>query len=272
MNRLSVYISLVWLSLLAACGASGTHDKAPAVTQKDSISFAVGVYMAEDMPKIVAQLHIDSTDIDDFVRGIRDGFPKSDSKQAIAYSNGLHIGARAHDMMSQAQQLLYADSTQTLAHEQFIEGVVAAIYGGAEANEAIAYFNRYKYMAQSEKFMAGNATRDGVVTLPNGLQYKMSHKGEGPVATPADSVRCIYKATFTNGRSFESSHGAIVKLGMGSLTPGFAQALCMLPEGSKCKVYVPWQLGYGANGTKNIPPYSPLVYDIEIVEVIKSPV
>ena len=256
--------------LLCASCTQQAPSKAAAATEKDSISFAVGVYMAEDMPKIAAQLNITPDCMPDFIRGIRDGFPASDEKRALAYSNGLHIGSRAYDMMLQAQQLLYADSTQTLAREQFIEGVVAAVYGGEKASNAIAYFNQYKYKAQSEQFMTDNATRNGVATLPNGLQYKMLHQGQGAVATPADTVRCIYKGTFTNGRTFDSSRGAIAKLDMGSLVPGFAQALCMLPEGSRCKIYVPWQLGYGAEGTNTVPPYAPLVYDIEIVEVIKA--
>ncbi|MBQ3121447.1 MAG: FKBP-type peptidyl-prolyl cis-trans isomerase [Bacteroidaceae bacterium] len=63
---------------------------------------------------------------------------------------------------------------------------------------------------------------------------------------------------------------SIAKLHVGSLIPGFAKALCMLPEGTKCKVYIPWELGYGAKGTRRIPPYSTLVFDIEVAKVIKN--
>lgn len=240
-------------------------------TEKDSISFAAGVFMAEDMPDIAIRLGIDSSCVDDFVRGVRDGFPSCEDKKALAYSQGLHIGSRAQSMLKQAQQLLYdKDTTKQLNREQFLEGVITATYGGTAVNGAISYFNRYKYKKESDKFMSDNGTRSGVVTLPSGLQYKTAQIGKGNMATPFDTVRCIYKGTLVNGRTFDTSHGAITKLHVGSLIPGLSEALCMLPEGSRSKVYIPWQLGYGERGNKFVPPYSPLVYDIEVIEVIRN--
>lgn len=262
------------LAAMFSCTSPQKNDT-PLLTQQDSISFAVGLYMAEDMRHIAfEQLGVDSSCVDDFVRGILDAFPENDDKKKLAYSNGLHIGARAVDMMKQAHRLLYGnDSTREIVRKQFIEGVVASVYGGGKGlatKEAIGYFNSYKYRGESEKFMKDNATREGVVTLPGGLQYKMAVPGKGEIATVLDTVRCIYKGHFTNGRTFDSSRGLSMKIPVGTVIPGLSEAFCMLPEGSKCKVYIPWQLGYGAAGNSVIPPYSALVFDIEILEVIRN--
>ena len=136
--------------------------------------------------------------------------------------------------------------------------------------EAIEYSDRVIYRQASEDFMAENKTREGVVTLPSGLQYKMEVEGKGAVATANDTVSVIYRGSFPNGRTFDSSRGKEIAFPVGGVVPGFAEALQILPEGSKCKVYIPWQLGYGKSGNRSIPPYSVLIFDIEVMRVIKA--
>lgn len=273
MKRLALCIGTAF-TVLFSCTPPQNSD-APLATQQDSISFAVGLYLAEDMRRIAfEQFGVDTTCVDEFVQGIRDAFPENNDKKKLAYSNGLQIGARAVDMMRQAQHLLYGnDSTRKIVREQFIEGVVASVYGGGKglaAKDAVEYFNSYKYRGESEKFMRENATREGVVALPGGLQYKMAVQGKGEIATVFDTVRCIYKGTFPNGRSFDTSRGLSMDIPVGAVIPGLSEALCLLPEGSKCKIYIPWHLGYGAAGNSVVPPYSSLVFDIEIIKVIRN--
>ena len=270
MNKLALPILAVVFLVVTSC-TSKQNETVSLITEHDSISFATGVFMAEDLGQIAIRLGIDSTCFEDFVRGIRDGYPSGEDKKALAYSQGLHIGSRAQNMLEQAHKLLYnGDTAKRLNREHFISGVIATINDSEKINGAIAYFNRYKYKSESDKFILDNGTRSGVVSLPSGLQYKMAQLGNGEIATPFDTVRCIYKGTLPNGRTIETSYGAIIKLHAGSLIPGLSEALCMLPEGSKCKVYIPWQLGYGERGNKIVPPYSPLVFDIELIEVIRN--
>lgn len=277
--RIGKYIMGLGIAAAAtfsACSSEPVGEKSVELTNtSDSLSYAIGLYMSQEMQQIAFdQLGVDRAYIDEFARGIRDAFPDNDDKKTLAYTNGLHIGSRAVAMMEQAQKALYGnDSTKRVDRELFIEAVIASVYGEGKtmsAKDGVAYYNRYKYRGESEKFMTTNATREGVVTLPSGLQYKMEKMGEGDTATPLDTVSCIYRGTFTNGRTFDSSRGLRAKLTISKAIPGLVEALCTLPEGSKGKIYVPWQLGYGAEGNEYIPPYSTLVFDIEIVKVLKN--
>ncbi len=265
----------IFLVSLSSCSRVAEDNSAAMATPQDTLSYAVGAYMAEGLREVaINSLGVDSSCLDDFIRGVRDAFPLSHDPHAIAYSRGLGIGVSAIDMFERANRLVFPDdSSRRLLPAHFIEGVAASICDDdapMKKNDAIDYCNSYRYRDENERFMRMNATRDGVHVLPNGLQYKMSRQGDGDVATANDTVVCIYRGMFHNGRTFDSSRGYPVKLSVNRLIPGFAQALQMLPEGSVCKVYVPWELGYGAKGTSRIPPYKALIYDIEVLRVIKN--
>lgn len=274
MRRVAKYTFLAVAAFLGACSQGVEERKLSLVDRDDSISYAASVYMAQEMRQIMTQLEVDASVEDDFVRGVRDAFPKNDDKRSLAYSSGQMIGARAVAMLEQAQKIVYGnDTTKRIDPEIFLEGVVASAYAkgkNMELSDALEYYNQYKYRGESDDFIADNAKRAGVVTLPSGLQYKMETKGGGALATLSDTVCCIYKGTFTNGRTFDTSRGNIVKLPVSTLIPGFSEALLMLPEGSKCKVYIPWELGYGAHGNELVPPYCALVFDIEVVKVLRK--
>ena len=267
-----VYFFVAGLLLaIISCGKMADND-ASLNTLDDSLSYSAGVYMAQELPNIIyEELGVDSADIEDFLRGVYDAFPKSDNSKALAYSRGLGVGATAIDMLSQANKTIYrTDTLRTLCPELFIKGVIACVkgHGLMDNSEAIDCVNSSRYRDESEKFMQMNSTREGVVSLPNGLQYKILRQGNVAIATIDDAVSCIYKGAFTNGRMFDTSHGREVEFFVKDVIPGFSQALQIIPEGTVCKVYIPWQLGYGAQGTSRIPPYSVLVFDLEIVKVI----
>lgn len=268
-----VFSAVAITLLLATSCTDKSADTVLLNTPNDSLSYSAGVYMAQDLRNIVAnEFGIDSADIDDFLRGVRDGFPKSTDSKAVAYSRGLGVGVTAMDMLANANKVMCGDdSLHSLKPELFYEGVLAAIKseGPMGRSKAIDYVDRHRYRKDSERFMQMNATRDGVLSLPSGLQYKIVEEGHGAVAAVGDTVSCIYKGSFPGGRMFDSSRDAAVKFPVDAVIPGFSQALQIMPEGTICKVYIPWQLGYGAQGNVRIPPYSALVFDLEIVKVIK---
>lgn len=261
--------------LFTACSQPVGERELALADETDSISYAVGAYMSQDIQQVAfEQLKVDKAFTDEFVRGIRDAYPADNSSKELAYSYGQYIGAQAQVMLERAHKMLYGnDTTKTIDRELFLEAVVASVYGGERtmsAHDAISYYNKFKYRDASEQFMRDNANRPGVVTLPDGLQYKVETMGSGEPATIDDTVCCIYKGTFVSGRSFDSSRGHVAKLRVNSLIPGFAKALCLLPKGTRAKIYIPWELGYGAEGTNSVEPYSALVYDIEIVDIIRN--
>lgn len=273
MKRLYILLSCVAL-LLASCVPSEKETRnAVLADSNDSISYAMGFQLSTDLSNIMTEeLGVEKGYVEDFVRGIRHAFPADDSKSQHAYAQGLYIGSRAIAMLRRAQSEVYGnDTTIKIDREHFLAGIVAAIQGNGamDRKAAVDYYNYRMFRAASENFMQVNATRQGVVSLPSGLQYKIKEMGSGKVATMSDNVKCIYRGMFTDGTTFDSSRGEAVELPVAGLIPGFTEALCTLPEGTGCKIYIPWDLAYGARGNSAIPPYSALVFDLEIVEVMK---
>ena len=244
------------------------------VAEDDSLSFAVGMLVARDTPRAIKELGISDAEIGDFVKGLTDAFPVDGSPQAIAYARGVVIGATAMEMLEEAEYLIsLSDTTKKVSKQMFLEGVKATVVGDGfmmTLDQAYNYYNGIVFRRPSEEFIAKNALRNGIETLPGGVQVKIERAGTGETASLRSTVGYIYKASYINGKLAESSRGEVVEAVVGSLSSGLAQVFTTLPVGTKCKAYIPWQLAYGARGSNNVPPYSALIYDIEIVEIVKK--
>ncbi len=127
-----------------------------------------------------------------------------------------------------------------------------------------------KNIAEASLFLAENKTKPGVVSLPSGLQYVVLKVGSGPKPTAASEVTVHYKGNLTNGFQFDSSidRGEPITLNLSGVIPGWTEGLQLMNEGAKFRFFIPWQLGYGANGAgPDIPPYSVLIFEIELLKV-----
>ena len=122
-----------------------------------------------------------------------------------------------------------------------------------------------------EAFLAENSKKDGVITLPSGLQYKILTAGNGKKPTEKDSVECHYIGTFINGTEFDNSRKRgepIVLKAQGGVIAGWSQALQLMPVGSKWQVFIPPQLAYGEKGAGNqIGPYETLIFEVELLAI-----
>jgi FKBP-type peptidyl-prolyl cis-trans isomerase FklB len=120
-----------------------------------------------------------------------------------------------------------------------------------------------------EAFFAENARKEGVVTLPSGLQYKILKKGEGKVPTVRDAVVCKYKGTLLDGTEFDSSEkrGGQVTVPVKGLLAGWTQALQMMPVGSKWQLFIPPQLAYGDKIVHGLAPNTSVIFDVELVSI-----
>ena len=136
------------------------------------------------------------------------------------------------------------------------------------------YIDRKKEI--SERFFAQNQTRDGVVTTESGLQYEILQEGEGPRPTRDDKVRVVYRGGLLNGHIFDATEeGAEPTLvGVSQTIDGWVEGLQLMREGGVYRLYVPWSLGYGerGNGMAGIGPYESLIFEVELVDVIKPDV
>ena len=126
------------------------------------------------------------------------------------------------------------------------------------------------YKKQNEKFLADNAKKPGVVTLPSGVQYKVITEGKG--ATPADTsvVKVHYEGKTIDGNVFDSSEknngGKPTEIMLNQVIPAWQQALTLMPEGSMWELYIPQNLAYGERQAGQIPPYSTLIFKVEVVK------
>src|SRR5215813_3155520 len=131
-----------------------------------------------------------------------------------------------------------------------------------------------KNQKEGETFLAANKAKSGVVTLPDGLQYKILTTGTGPKPKPEDTVVCKYKGTLINGTEFDNSekHGGTTDIPVGGVIKGWTEALQLMPVGSKWELYIPSDLAYGSRqaGT-DIGPNSTLIFQVELVSIKEKP-
>ncbi len=125
--------------------------------------------------------------------------------------------------------------------------------------------------AEGEAFLAANRSKDGVVVLPSGLQYKILTEGTGPKPAATDSVKCNYKGTLINGTEFDSSskHGGPATFGVNQVIKGWTEALQLMPVGSKWQLFIPSDLAYGQQGAGGgqIGPNATLIFEVELVSI-----
>lgn len=125
--------------------------------------------------------------------------------------------------------------------------------------------------AEGEAYLAENAKRDEVTVTESGLQYEVLATGDGEKPTAASTVRTHYHGTFINGDIFDSSvdRGQPAEFPVGGVIAGWTEALQLMTEGSKWRLYVPYNLAYGERGSQGaIPPYATLVFDVELLAIV----
>ena len=119
-------------------------------------------------------------------------------------------------------------------------------------------------------FLKENATKEGVIVLPSGLQYKVLKQGNGAIAKATDKVKVKYEGRLIDGTVFDSTdkHGGDpITFSPGQVIKGWTEALCMMPVGSKWQLFIPQELAYGARATGAIPAFSTLVFDVEVLDI-----
>jgi FKBP-type peptidyl-prolyl cis-trans isomerase FklB len=123
---------------------------------------------------------------------------------------------------------------------------------------------------EGENFLAENAKKEGVVTLPSGLQYKVLREGNGKKPCATDVVECDYEGTLINGQVFDSSYrrGEHATFGLNQVIAGWTEGLQLMQEGAKYRFFIPYNLAYGERGAgQAIPPYAALIFDVELHKV-----
>ena len=121
-----------------------------------------------------------------------------------------------------------------------------------------------------KKYLAENKKHAGVIELPSGLQYEVIKQGTGPIPKATDTVKAHYAGSLINGQEFDNSYkrGEPIQIPVTGVIQGWVQALQLMPVGSKWKLYIPSELGYGDRGAGTIPPGSVLIFEIELLDIV----
>jgi FKBP-type peptidyl-prolyl cis-trans isomerase FklB len=199
------------------------------------------------------------------------------SKDKFSYALGMKMGANLHKQSVPVDPAILA------------RGLKDALAGGKtlltddEAQAAIMEVQNGIREKQKEKmqeagaankkdgdaFLAANKGKEGVVTLPSGLQYKVLKEGTGPKPAASDTVSCNYRGTFINGTEFDSSYkgGQAVSFPVSGVIKGWTEALQLMPVGAKWQLFIPSDLAYGESGRPGIEPNSTLIFEVELVSI-----
>ena len=288
MKKVSIFMAIAAAASLASCTAQA--PKANLKTDIDSLSYSIGMAQTQGLKGyLTGRLDVDTTYMAEFIKGLNEGANKT-SKKDIAYMAGLQIGRMVSKQWVEGfnQQIFGGDSTQTISRENLLAGFVAGVVGKGimtkeeaqtfmqtqmDAVKAKAMEKKYAdNKAAGEKFLAENKTKEGVVTTPSGLQYKIITKGTGEIPADSSKVKVNYKGTLIDGTEFDSSYKRKepATFRANQVIKGWTEALTMMPVGSKWELYIPQELAYGARETGGpIKPFSTLIFEVELVGIEK---
>ena len=190
----------------------------------------------------------------------------------VSYALGIGIGRQLADM-----------GANDIVTEDFAAAMKDVLTGAQlqiDETEAHAMVQEYlqrkgeerlkNVKAEGEAFLADNAKKEGIVTLPSGLQYQVLQEGNGKSPKATDQVKCHYEGTLINGKVFDSSYrrGEPATFPLNGVIAGWTEGLQLMKEGAKYRFFIPFNLAYGTRGAgQDIPPYATLIFDVELIEV-----
>ncbi|SDZ97162.1 FKBP-type peptidyl-prolyl cis-trans isomerase FklB [Prevotella sp. tc2-28] len=200
----------------------------------DKVSYALGIGIGHQLANMGGQ----ELNIDDFAQAVKD----------VLGGKELKIKS------SEAQQIVqdfFAEQEKKISQQR------------QEAGKA--------HKEAGEKYLAENAKKEGIVTLPSGLQYQVLKEGNGKKPSAKDSVKCHYEGFLIDGTVFDSSvqRGEPAVFGLQQVIAGWTEGLQLMQEGAKYRFFIPYRLAYGEGGAgSSIPPFAALIFDVELLQVM----
>ncbi len=230
------YLPILAVSLALLLSFCTSEEKIELKDDKAKESYSVGYQFGQNLKKMETDL-----DAEVLTAAIRDGLSGKESR--------------------------LSDEEMRAAVASLRERTVAAMQASVKEQAQ-------KNLAEGEKFLAENKTKDGVKTTASGLQYKVIEEGEGPSPKAGDTVTVHYRGTFVDGSEFDSSYqrGEPATFPLTGVIPGWTEALQLMKKGSKWELFIPSDLAYGERGAGNrIPPNSTLIFEVELLSIKEAP-
>ena len=289
MKKLSVIVAAAAALVMASCG-NGT-PKADMKNDVDSLSYAIGMAQTQGLQDyLVMRMGVDTTYMDEFVKGLNEGVNTGSDKKKQAYYAGLQIGQQVSEQMIKGlnMELFGEDSTQTVSLKNFMAGFVAGTLkkdGKMTMEEATKYAEttmrtvKARQMEKNfgenkkagEEFLAAKAKEEGVKKIEGtGVLYEVLTEGNGEIPADTSVVKVRYEGSLIDGTVFDGNMDAKEPMSIRctNVIQGWTAALTHMPVGSKWKVYIPQEMAYGEReaGDK-IKPFSALVFIIDLVGI-----
>ena len=256
----------------------------------DSLSYAAGVALTNGLVSYLLQQKMDTTMMSDFVRGLREGIRSVGDPKQKAYMVGLDIARQVNERMLPGISEEFKDTPDSIISDLLCRGFIDAIEGDSTVftyDAADKFFTEKRALDKiakenklygpnreaGEQFLKENAKKDSVIVLPSGLQYKVLVKGDGEVPLEGQKVQVNYEGRLIDGTVFDASarHGdKPSEFKPNQVIKGWTEALTMMPVGSKWQLFIPYYLAYGNRSAGEIKPYSTLIFDVELVGIVKN--
>lgn len=255
----------------------------------DTFSYAIGMANTLGLKAYLAQrMNVDTAYMANFLEGFNATLSMDERKRLEAYAAGLQIRKQVEEQIIPGlnQRITGNDSTMLLNPKLFIEAFGNTLAGqptdmSLQQAEEIAerqmkYYHDTNMERQygdnrraGEAFLVANAKKDSVETLPSGVQYKVLVKGSGDIPTATSKVKVNYEGRLIDGTVFDSSYERKqpATFGCNQVIKGWTEALTHMPVGSKWEIYIPQELGYGSREAGKIPPFSALVFTVELLDI-----
>ena len=284
-----MFVAAMAIAAATFVGCGNSTPKASLKSDVDTLSYAIGMAQTQGLKEyLVGGLGVDTAYMDEFIKGLNEGANAGDNKKKAAYYAGIQIGQQISNRMVKGinHEIFGDDSTKTISLKNFMAGFISGTTGKkglmtVDSAQQVAQTMMQAIKAKElektygpnkeagEKFLAENAKKEGVKTLPSGVQYTVIKEGNGAIPADTSLVKVHYEGKTIEGKVFDNSYkrGEPINLRCNQTIKGWTDAMVHMPAGSTWEVYIPQDLAYGEREQGDIKPFSVLIFKIELLEV-----
>lgn len=257
----------------------------------DTFSYAIGLARTQGLEGyVIGRLGVDSAYYTtEFVKGLKEGSKVTEDPKKGAFMTGIQIGQQvANQFIPGIANDVFGENADQFNKNNFIAGFIAGVTGEnlyiqpmMAQQDAVRLMEELKNerfeqefgdnKAQGVAFLDSIAKTEGVVKTESGLCYKVITEGKGAIPTGTDKVKVHYRGTLIDGTEFDSSYSRNepTTFAANQVISGWTEALTLMPVGSKWMLYIPQELAYGSRDLGEIKPFSTLIFEVELLEIVK---
>ena len=287
MKKFSFLAAVALAAIMGSC-TNGT-PKANLKDDVDTLSYAIGLAQTQGLKDyLTMRMDVDTTYIDEFIKGLNEGANAGDNKKKAAYYAGIQIGQQVSQQMVKGinYEIFGDDSTRTISLKNFMAGFISGTTGknglmtideASQTAQSLMQSVKARVMAekygdwkkQCEDYMAEVAKKEGIKELGDGIYYEVLTEGTGAIPADTNRVSVNYEGKLLNNTIFDSSYqrNEPAKFMVKQVIPGWTKALTNMPVGSTWRVYIPQEQAYGEREAGKILPYSCLIFKIELLGI-----